>query len=107
MDSVEGAHAQQDVEHAEPSDGIGNFQAISHDNNEKPVKNIKLGKSVKVLCDEVSNLSDVPLDECSSFTGAGGIGTSIGNDDKLGSSETFAKTEKAKSLKSGSGWYTF
>lgn len=102
MDSIEGAHAQQDVKNAGSSDDIDNFQAISHDNKEKPEKNIKLGKSVKVLCDEGSDLSDVPLDDHACLPGAGGIGTSNGNDDELGPSSKFSRTEKAKSLKSGS-----
>lgn len=102
MDSIEGAHAQQDVENAGSSDDIDNFQAISPDNKEKPVKNIKLGKSVKVLCDEGSSLSDVSIDDYACLPGAGGIGTSIGNDDRRGSSSKFSKTEKAKALKAGS-----
>lgn len=103
MDCVEGTHAQQDTENAGLSDDIDNFQAISHDKKEKPVKNIKLGKSVKVLCDEGSSLLDVSIDENACLPGAGGIGTSNGNDDELGPSSKFSRTEKAKALKAGSG----
>ncbi|XP_052088263.1 uncharacterized protein LOC127725374 [Mytilus californianus] len=102
MDSVEGANAQQEVANAESADDTGNFQAISHDNKENPVKNIKLGKSMKVLCDDGSNLPDVPMDEYACLPGAGGIGTSIGNDNKLDSTAKHSKTETAKSLKAGS-----